>query len=283
MKTILVPTDFSSNADSALNYAIDFAKKENAKLILLNAFHVNFGNSEVPLGLIDEEVKAIRKNAETRLKALTIKIEHAGKIPYECIVKQDLAIDAILNVADEKSVDLIIMGTKGASGLKEVIMGSNTARVIELAKCPVIAIPEGLHFKEIKKITYATDYHHSDIGALKKLIEIATPFRAQINILHISLLEETDEKALMKNFMDEMNSKIDYFNLSYQIICGSDVEEQLEDYIKHNNCDLLVTSTQHRDFMDKLFGRSITKKLAFHTKVPLLAFHYKKAEHTMIL
>ena len=210
-------------------------------------------------------------------------IEHAGKIKYECVSLQDLAVDGILSIAEEKEVDLIIMGTKGAKGLTEIIMGSNTASVIEKAKCPVIAIPKGVRFKQIKKITYASDYHKSDIGALKKLLEIAKPFNAQINILHVSSIELEKEKDLMKKFMAEVNDKIDYFNLSFQILGGDDVEKELENYLQEDNCDLLVMATHHRDLMDRIFGKSFTKKMAFHTKIPLMAFHYKKAESVMIL
>ncbi len=284
MKTILVPTDFSKNASHALNYAIELAKHENAKLILLHAFHIDYANSYVPVNLIEKEMQEVEQKSDTQLKSLYTKVAHAGNIKCEYISRQDLAVDAILTLIKEKNVDLVVMGTKGASGLAEVIFGSNTARVIEKAACPVIAVPEEASFKTIKKITYATDYHNSDIEAMARVLDLAKPFNAQINVLHITdEAHLTDsEKQKMQKFRDELQKNIEYNNLSFQILHGENIEQKLEEYLEDDTTDLLVMSTHHRNLFDKLFNTSITKKLAFHTKVPLMAFHYKKKESITI-
>ncbi len=282
MKSILVPVDFSKNANAALVYAIELAKKENAKLILLHAYHVNAANSSASYGLLGNEMEKERKHSESQLTNLGTKIAKAGKIKHESINRQGLAVDVVLEVALEKAVDLIVMGTKGANGIVESIMGSNTARVIEKAKCPVIAVPEMLIYKEIKKITYATNYQNCDLAAIEKLIEIAKPFQAQINLLHIASSESIEEKELMKKFMAHVNEKISYSNLSFQLLTGDNVTKKMEEYLKDDNCDLIAMSTHHRDLMDKLFGKSITKEMAFHTQVPLLAFHHNKTETARI-
>jgi nucleotide-binding universal stress UspA family protein len=284
MKTILVPTDFSENASYALDYAIDLAKHENAKLILLHAYHIDYANSYVPVNLIEKEIQDTAKKSDERLQSLFTKVAHAGNIKCEYISRQDLAVDAILTTIEEKDVDLVVMGTKGASGLAGTIFGSNTARVIEKASCPVIAIPECASAKTIKKITYATDYHASDIEALKEILELAKPFKAQLNILHIT--EETeltdDEKQKMKDFKDEVQKSITYNNLSFQIMHGESVEQKLEEYLEEGYTELLVLSTHHRNILDKLFNKSVTKKLAFHSKVPIMAFHHTKKESVIV-
>jgi len=284
MKTILVPTDFSKNASYALNYAIELAKQENAKLILLHAYHIDYTNSYVPANLIEKEIQEAEQKSNAHLKTLTTKVTHAGNIKCEYISTQDFAVDAILSTIKEKNIDLVVMGTKGASGLTEVIFGSNTAKVIEKATCPVIAVPENALFKTIKKITYASDYHNSDMEALKKVLELAKPFKAQLNVLHITEKKHLtgDEKQKMQKFMDEVQKKIKYNNLSFQVLHGEDIEQKLEEYLEDESTDLLVMSTHHRNLLDKLFNTSITKKLAFHTKVPLMAFHYKKKESLII-
>ena len=281
MKTILVPTDFSKNASQALNYAIELAKHQNAKLILLNAYHVDFANSYVPVNLIENELKETEKKADAHLKTFLTKIQHAGNIKCECISTQDLAVDAILTAIKDHSVDLVVMGTKGASGLTEVLLGSNTASVIEKATCPVIAVPEDSHYNTIHRITYATNYHNSDIEALIKVIEIAKPFNAQINVLHISdeFTKETEEKHKMEVFMGQVETKVAYNNLSFQLLKGENIGQKLAEYLDNDATDLLVMSTLHRNIFDKIFNTSLTKKLVFHSKVPLMAFHYKKKEN----
>ena len=284
MKTILVPTDFSENATHALNYAAEFTKHQNAKIILLHAYHIDFSNSYVPVNLIEQEVQKAEKESNKKLEAIAAKIHHTHKITCECISRQDMAVDAIITTATEKDADTIIMGTKGASGLSVMLFGSNTARVIEKAPCPVIAVPEGVTFKTIKRITYASDYHHSDIEAIEKVVAIARPYKAQVNVLHITeerqLTEEEKEK--MQNFMGNVQAKVTYNNLSFQIFHSENIEQKLEEYLEEEPTDLLVMSTHQRNFLDKVFGKSITKNLSFHVTVPLMAFHYKKKESVII-
>ncbi len=276
MKTILVPTDFSDNADNALYYAIDLAKKENAKIILLHAFLINYSNPVIPMDFILEENKRALDESNNKLKDQALKISYAGKMEYEYISIEDTPIDAILNSIIEYKVDIVIMGTKGESDFISSIFGSVAAKIIEKATCPVLAIPAEASFKEIKKITFATAYNHSDIYAIKKVVEIARLFNAQVDILHFSIKShsQTEEKELMKTFMDDVNRKIQYSNLSFQLLEGENIEEALEEYIDNDSTNILVMSTHHRGFFDKLFGNSITKHMAYHTSVPLMAFHH---------
>jgi nucleotide-binding universal stress UspA family protein len=149
--------------------------------------------------------------------------------------------------------------------------------VIEKATCPVIAVPEGVLYQKIKKITYATSYFSSDINGIKKVVEIAEPFKAQLNVLHITIDGEgspgSDKKA-MESFKDLVTKNVAYNNISFQIISGQSVENTLEKYVDKESTDMLVMSTHYRDFFDKIFGRSVTKQLAYHIKIPLMTLHH---------
>ena len=277
MKSILVPTDFSKNANNALDYAIELAKKEKAKIILLHAFNVTYIYPDMPMQYTIDLTESARKDADKKLQLLFLKVTKSGKIACEIINKQAIVVDLILEVAEKKKPDMIIMGTKGASGIKEVLMGSNTAKVIEKAKCPVMAIPEKTTFKTIKKITYATDYQSSDINAIKKIVDIGGLFRAKITLLHVcsdELTFETEEE-LMDKFKAKIQKKIAYDKFVFKLIYGKKFVQVLEEFIKEESPDLLAMSTQYRDLFDKFFKSSFTKKIAYHIKIPLLAFHYK--------
>ncbi len=277
MKTILVPTDFSKNAINALYYAIAIAKRENAKIILLHAFHVTYMAPEIPVEFLDKEIALAQQKANKLMNELFVKLE-AEHLKSELIVKQDNAEELILEVAEKRNPDFIVMGTKGASGIKEAIMGSITASVIERARCPVIAVPENSALSPIKHITYATDYLISDIDALKKLVKIAELFKADITLLHIADKHFTyeTEDDYMNKFKGKVIGKIRYEKIVFKIIYGQDLLDGLENYVKKESPDLLAMSTHYRSIYDKLFGTSFTKKMAYHTNVPLLAFHYKQ-------
>lgn len=276
MKTILVPTDFSENAENALYYAIDIANRINAKIILLNAYQSNNSNPYIPLDYVVEENKQVAINSDKQLKEESLKIKQVGGVDYECISIEDSPVEAMINIIKEKNIDLVVMGTKGESNFLNTVFGSNTANIIEKASCPVIAVPEEAIFNEIKKITYATSYNQSDIYVLEKIVDIAKLFNAQVNVLHISDTTNTqdEEKKAMKKFMDEVNQNILYNNMSFQLLEGEDVEDALEKYLDDNSTSMLVMSTHHRSFFDKIFGKSITKHMAYHTNVPLMAFHH---------
>jgi nucleotide-binding universal stress UspA family protein len=280
MKTILVPTDFSKNAESALYYAIELAQKERAALVLLHAFTISYTNIFSP----ESELAEAKKKSDLELKKLGIKIEHARNIEYEFLSIEGSAVKVILETIKNKKIDLIVMGTKGASNFLNAIFGGNTSKVMAKAECPVIAIPEEASLKPVKKITYATDYKNGDLYALKKVLEIAKPFSAQINILHISTESESPltEKKLMEKFMNEVNEQIAYFNLSFQMLHGNNIEEELRKYIEAQSADLLVMSSQHRAFFENIFKKSLDKKLAGKTDVPLMVFHFNKKLSEML-
>src|ERR1051326_2237606 len=133
MKTILVPTDFSKNSLNAIDYAVALAKKENAKIILLNSYYFLPSSSDIPYPA--DIIQSLRTDSINKLNFLCEEISKRKKIKCKMVSKFDLTVPAIIETATEKKAGLIVMGTKGASGLKEVLMGSNTASVIEKAKC----------------------------------------------------------------------------------------------------------------------------------------------------
>lgn len=275
-KTILVPTDFSKNSLNAVEYASAIAKKEKAKIILLNAYHYIPPSSDIPLP--SDIIHSMHIDSLEKLSALCSEIVKSKKIKCEFLSKFDLAVNAIIETSKEKKSDLIIMGTKGASGIREVLMGSNTASVIEKSKCPLIAVPEKAGYTGINNIMYASDYHESDIDALKKLVELARFFKSRIIVLHASDEEfnRFSEEEYLKIFKNRVQRKIRYNRISYKLAFGKLLKKVLQKEIEESNPDLIAMSTRHRNLFEKLFGTSVTRKMAFHSEIPLMAFHHKK-------
>lgn len=275
MKTILFPTDFSPGADNALKYAIGLSDKLKAKLILFNSFHIPAyaGTS------IDEDVEEQLMNvANDQLQNLKNEIVSLNKnLKVECAVDYGFAVDNIISTVEEKNADLVIMGTKGAGGLKEVFIGSNAALVLEKAPCPVLVIPEKANFKNFDKIAFATNYRDSDFDPIASLTEIAALFNSKIMIVHVSQVATTQdyESDLLQWYKEELKKKvnIEYENISFHELVGGNVDYELEDFIEKNKVDLLALSMRKRNVFSKLFDRSLTKKMAYYSHTPLLAFH----------
>lgn len=276
MKNILVPTDFSENAEHALYYAMDLAKHEGAHLILLNAYTTDYDSSPAEENILED----FRQMSLAKLKGLAPKLAHAGGISFDTVSIAGSAQNTILHFSKECKADLIVMGTKGESDLFSAIFGSNTANIIARAECPVIAVPKGCKFGNIKHITYATDYKQSDIAALKKLLEIARPYKAQINVLHISSdkVSPEEEVQMMAGFKEKVAAALDYTDLSFQMLCSGNIESELRDYLETGAADLLVMSTHKGGIVDRFFGDSLTQTVSHFSEIPVMAFHHKKSD-----
>ena len=278
MKTILVPTDFSKNAENALDYAIQLAKKEEFKILLFHSFHYNYSGIDTSPEIVLEQSIFVQEGIEKRLKTLAQKTANKNHISCEYINEQGLLTDKLEEVIKKKKIDLIVMGTQGATGLKEIFMGSNTARVISNVTCPVVAVPAKSTFKKIKKIIYATDYQNYDIDALQELITIANNFEASIEVLHIAngKFSHLEEIKRMEKFQEKVEKKIVSDIISFNFLFGLEINEIIEDYLEETTINMIAVSTKQRGLFERIFGSSsITKKIVNHTKIPLIAFHHK--------
>ncbi len=278
MKTILVPTDFSPNAQKALLYAVELAKNGGEKIILFHANHFAYINFDVAQTTLIEQNISLEKKIIKQLTDLSTKTAKKYNVVCEVVHKQGLFMDIFNDVIKKYKVDLIVMGTKGKSALENVLMGSNTANIIGKVNCPIIAVPEKSRHKALKKIVFATDYKSTDITSLELLIEIAKPTDAHIDVVHIASKEssETDELEHLNDFEKKMLKKNKYENISYKLLNGVEIDRELELYIKKESICLIGITNQHRTFLQKIFGKSsVTKKLLYHTKIPLIAFYQK--------
>jgi nucleotide-binding universal stress UspA family protein len=254
------------------------AKQQNADMLLLHVYQAPVVIAPESYDLVKMELDQSKQDSERGLKALELRISHAGGVNFSSLSQEGAAAETILEIIKTKNVDLVIMGAKG-SGLSAGIFGNTTTRVIERAICPVMAIPGGTRFdKPIRKITYATDYHRSDVNAIGQMADFAKPWSAQLNVLHISTdnISPAEEKKLMSDFMTTVLQKVNYKNFSFQLMHGDDAISQLEKYLDDNSTDILVMSTHHRGFFERIFRRSATKTIAIESPVPLIAFHHNQ-------
>lgn len=279
MKTILVPTDFSKNALQALDYAIALAKIEKATIILVNAWQIVYPASDIAVSkeFTEKQLKEAHLSAFAQLKALSLKVK-ASHVPCNFFDKQGTLIKVILDLIEKHDIDLIIMGTKGAKGLKELFLRTNTAQIMQKVNCPIIIVPKGTIFKGLKRIAYATNYQKSDIIALKQVVELARFLNAEITLLHVADEHYSPEEAesILNLFAEKVRNKLHYEHITYHILHGNDAKKQLDEYVTRKRADLVVISAPERKLLDHWFSRNIAKIMAYHTKMPLMVFHHKQ-------
>jgi len=268
MKTILVPTDFSNNANNALKYANDFAQLVNNKIILLHAYIPLVGKYNIIPGLISEDIAIENNKCKKKLEKLRskyLKAKNTGS------VKIGDPIDEIIDTANKNKSQLIIMGTHGSSGLKRVFFGSNTSDVISKSTIPVLAIPQRYRFKKIKTIVYASDLKNT-INELKHIIPIAKQLDATIEILNLNYSYNKNEN---KNSILEKKIKSLSFKKIILVEQKASIEktmnEQIKNYLAKRKPEILVMFPENKAWFDKLFISSKTEELANQLKLPLLS------------
>ncbi len=266
MKKIVLPTDFSEVSLRAIAYAINLFGLE-AEYYLLHAFH----STQAGASMLVSMNPILEKQANEELNTLETKLmaEHGEGLQLKSYAVAGYPSDSCNKLVQEINADCIVVGTIGASGIKEVIIGSNAASIIQHVHCPVIAVPEEAEIKKPERILYATDYSTVDpkvYNPLKSIVElggaemvIAT---VQSHVVPTGVAESPDHSDLDKMFSDVRRS--------YERIENENVVEGVEQFVEERSFDMLVAVEHKYSFIENLLHRSTSQRMAMHSKVPLL-------------
>jgi len=275
---ILVPTDFSVNALHAIRYAGKVAKALSADIKLLYVCLPPKLRSDAPLTTIDD---AIRKNESAALEKLTTACREISDdlgISCESEVRTGSVAYEIFQAAIEGKSDLITMGTKGTSGIDRFLFGSTTGEVIEGTPCPVLVVPIGAPIVLPEKIVYATNFYDSDINTLVRLNGVVGRLRAELTLLHVSKEKVSSEADLIERFSKRVADETGLKAPFYYVLQHDDAQKGINLFIDSVGADLIAVSTRKRGEFEKLFSRSLTKKIAYQARLPLLAFRAAPGE-----
>tara|TARA_R110002167_G_scaffold125448_16_gene305624 strand:+ start:869 stop:1714 length:846 start_codon:yes stop_codon:yes gene_type:complete len=276
LKTILYATDYSDNSIAALRQAQFWSELMNASLIVLHVFDVPISvASPVTLAYTQKEKRLFTEH-HAKLKTFCWKhldtYLHKTKIRFE-VVENGMADDAIVEQAVELNADLIVVGTKGSSALKEFILGSTAKGLIGKAPCPVLVVPEGCDNTQMKTIVYATDFEGADIFAIRRLAKIAKALDATIKVVHISTKAEYAGDQQFQWFKDMVGQKIKYDKIEFFMIYSESVYEELLEFMVDSEADMLAMLERgQKGIMAKLFHRDLVKKMESGIGIPFLSF-----------
>ena len=270
MNSILFPTDFSENADNALNYALRLANDFNATLHILHALQMPYSGS-VPM--TKKLQKALKDGAIADLKNYELKIKQNPENEGIKIVSKAVSgnvINAVDNYANDCHVDLVVMGTKGASGVKEVLIGSNAEEVVRHSDKPLLIVPEGAQEFSIKKVAVAADFKTIDNGTLfNELVSLCKKYEAAAMVVNIEKDEDSiysARKTIEALRYDQVFSEIKH---DFHFEVNTNVVKGINQFIEDHQCDLLSVVSRKHYFFDKIFHKSITNKLTCHTEIPI--------------
>lgn len=278
MKKILVPTDFSANAMKAATYAAEIAQKTGAAVSLLHVIEPVTDRIRQPYALHERLDEEIANNRQTELLELqkTIKDIYPD-IEAGISLDKGIVRNSIIDFAKDNSADLIVMGTKGAHGMKEVFLGSVTAGVIGRTTIAVFAIPEQYELEPPDAILFATNHFEENKALLNKIVEIAKIFSAVFHVIIFTDTDTADATNYLNNFrhldhyLDFLNKNFPGITFKGDLIDGEEFEETVERYDNNNEVDIIAMITYPKSFGERIMKKSMTRKMAFHSKIPLLA------------
>ncbi|MAZ26199.1 MAG: universal stress protein UspA [Cytophagaceae bacterium] len=279
-KKILVPTDFSKNAWQAVDYATKLFLNEPCDFYMLNVFQPQaYTSNDMMMPESPEMIPydTFKEISESNLAELLEKLEVKNsnrRHAFYTVSQFNSLIDGINECVDKYKIDLIVMGTQGASGAVEEFFGTNTASVMEnIRSRPVLAIPENLVFMPTQEIVFPTDFsipfqHHE----LQYLSDIAHLTKARIAVLHVIKKDDTltpeqeENKQRLENIFAE-------HELQYHVLHDSEVTKAVVNFAESRNSGMIAFLNREHSFFENLFERPMVKKLSRYARVPILALH----------
>ena len=272
MKRILVPTDFSKGAFNALIHALNFAKLMNGSIKIINAYSMPPTGSTVMVDITD----ILKKNADEELEHLkqeVNKLELASEIDISYSSSHGSVIDVIDRLVKENKIDLVVMGTQGASGITEKFLGSNTSAVAKSINIPLIAIPAELSFKSYNKFLFATDMKVLESTKPMQFIgELSKACEADVKFIHVRETgsEELDQESI-DAYKDQVESIFDpSTKSSFAYVYEKNPQSGIAETIEMERPDLLIVIHHTYGFFEGLFHSSVSQNIINHASLPIL-------------
>jgi len=283
MKKILVPTDFSKPASIASEVAVDIAKRAGAEVVLLHVVEgaaegsVNIegestygGNWEdkiFTLKLIEKAKKQLAKVTEdSKFEGVKLRTELRLGTPYH-------GMNAIIT---EHKVDLVVMGTSGRSDLEQMIIGSNTEKVVRQAHCPVLTVHNKPAAKEFKSIVYATSMNKDEEIFSKIVRRTQQIYESTIHLVRINTPGNFQRDAVVKKYMQDFAKKLQLKNYTINVFNDLTEEEGIIYFADSIDADLVAMATHGRTGFAHVLAGSIAEEVVSHSKRPVLTFVTKQ-------
>jgi nucleotide-binding universal stress UspA family protein len=271
-RSILIPTDFSDNAWNAVVYALKLYANEDCNFYFLHAWTLSNANTRTYItthfvdNLEDDSIKELN-TIKTMAEAANPSANHS----FNVVFSKDKLQKAIEDNVKAHNIDMIIMGTKGATKAKEILLGSNTVNIIKKIKtCPVLVVPDEFEFVEPKQIAFPTDFSRFFGEELQPIKRLAKLYNSQIRIVHITkknkLSKKQDYNLSMLNVNFEEHAHSFHWMPNY-----ADKTQEINDFIEELDINMLVMINYKHSFIENILNEPVVSKIGFSPTVPFLA------------
>ena len=272
MQRILVPTDFSEDAENALKVAAIIAKKNNSEIFLLHLLELPHQmNDAVTGGRSIPEVMLFIKKANEMLQKIKNQ-PYLNEISVNASVQFERAFSGILSFNKKNEIDLIVMGSHGTSGIEEVLIGSNTEKVVRLSEIPVLVIKKNIRNFKFNNFVFASDFSEETKRPFNKMIEFAKIFNANLHLVLICTPNSFKTTKTSEEIMKKFIASFEIENYSTQIYNDVNIESGIINFTSSIDADLIGLCTHGRTGFAHFFNGSISEDLVNHSTLPVITF-----------
>jgi nucleotide-binding universal stress UspA family protein len=283
IKNILTPTDFSETALLAIEHSAFMARISKATLHLLHVIKISeFAytiNNPTALGYSIQEVEnfSLQKLDEI---AAGLKVKYGINV-ITSISKGNPAEEIEIAVTNY-NIDVVIMGTHGASGFNEFFIGSNAHKTIKKCHCPVLTVQVDSKKIGFHDIVLPVENSYHSLEKVNKTVDLAKLYAAKIHVLGIHHSIEVASDKQFEMMLQNVEKVISHAGLSYDrtIVNGDNLAEQTLKYATKNNADLIVVLADHESELNDSFLGALAKQMVNHSKIPVLSIKAKEGIYT---
>lgn len=278
MKHILIPTDFSDNAWNAIKYGTAMYHKTRCAfhIVHVNPISYNSGGEAAMYITPELQEETLLKESHKKLDQLIKEIQRLPlntKHTFHTAARYGFFTDHIKQLIKEKNIDLIIMGTKGATGLKAVSLGSNTGNVLTKVRCALLAVPENAAYNSPREIGFPTDFQlNYDVKVLDQIKELTIMHKSALRFLYVAQKGEDLSEIQLKNqeFLKNYFRETEH---SFSILTEKKLDDAVQCFVESRDLDMLVMVAKNLNFLERILFKPAVEKISYHTKIPFLIVH----------
>jgi nucleotide-binding universal stress UspA family protein len=278
MKNILIPTDFSENSWNAIEYALRFFSKSSCNIYLLHVTTVNDcarleitqnSSKDIQTEILIKPSKKLLQETLKRIKKLTI----SGNHKFFTLIDNTYLINSIRKHVIEKRIDLIVMGTKGASRIEKLAIGNNTGDVITKVKCTTLIVPENAKYEKIKEIVFPTDFsifYHPE--TLQPIIDIIQENKGTINVLYVNkqIVKLNEDQQKNKEYLDDYFTN---YKHSFHLLTNKNIENAVQQFVDDRGINLVTMLAKNLNYFQRILFHPVVNGISYYKNVPFLVLH----------
>lgn len=276
MKKILVPVDFSTHSEYALEVAASLARRHKAVIVVLHMLGLSEAAFAEDEAQVEAEAGYYMKLAKKRFDTF-LHQEYLKGIPITEIVQNYKIFDEIKHVASENNIDLIVMGSHGTSGIREIFVGSNTEKVVRKSDCPVLVVKKQMSDFNPGKVVYSMDFNKGGIEAYQRAMALFSSWKAEVHLVHVNqpnfqFMSSTQLRELSRMFFDKLPGRQNMENVHLAYVADYTVELGLYAYASEVQADLIAVTTHGRSGLSHFFRGSLGGDIVNHAPLPVITF-----------